>query len=137
MNRNYFYFLVGLGLIIVDQVSKVIASRSTIIFRNYNFAFSLSLPVSVMYLFYAVVLVAIVIYMWYRHRSFSSREWVAWVLILAGSASNIGERLIAGYVKDFIYLFSGVFNIADFYILIGIVMLLLVSGPREHGPDLR
>ena len=57
--------------------------------------------------------------------------YFAWMLIFAGAASNIGERILLGYVRDFIYItfykWTGVYNAADFYILIGIVILLFVN----------
>ncbi len=49
-------------------------------------------------------------------------------LVLAGGLGNTLNRLFKGYVIDFIYFNikgSPVFNLADFYILAGIIMILL------------
>jgi lipoprotein signal peptidase len=52
-------------------------------------------------------------------------------MIFAGAASNIGERILLGYVRDFIYIslykWTGVYNAADGYIILGIVLLLIKS----------
>jgi lipoprotein signal peptidase len=105
-------------------LSKYIAAKAAAIFRNYNFAFSVTLPVWLMYVYYFLILIVIGWYVRSRYRTFSGQEKIAWVLISAGALSNIGERLVLGYVRDFIYFGSGVFNIADFYILLGIGLLL-------------
>jgi len=119
-----FYVLFGLGLIFLDQLSKYIAAHQAAIFRNYNFAFSVALPVWLMYIYYFLILAVIGWYVRSRYRIFSGPEKIAWILISAGALSNIGERLTLGYVRDFIYFGSGVFNIADFFILLGIALLL-------------
>lgn len=119
------YFLVGLGLIVVDQLSKFIAAKGAAIFRNYNFAFSLPVPVQLMFVYYFIILGVIVWYVWSRRGVLTGQDKVAWALIIAGAVSNIGERLALGYVRDFIHIRTGVFNLADFFILFGIVLLLL------------
>jgi len=95
------------------------------VFRNYNFAFSVPLPTPVMYLIYGAVLA---ILGWYLSRNYSGlstiKRW-AWVFIVAGAVSNIGERSAIGYVVDYLYFFTGIFNLADLYILGGVVILLL------------
>jgi signal peptidase II len=61
---------------------------------------------------------------------------VALVLILGGAAGNVIDRLVYGYVIDFIDVFYGswhwpTFNIADSAISVG-AFLLLVDAFREH-----
>ncbi len=56
-------------------------------------------------------------------------EW-GLLLIITGALGNIIDRSINGYVIDFIYLHYGsfywpAFNIADIYITIGIMMIIL------------
>ena len=58
------------------------------------------------------------------------------MLILGGAAGNVIDRLVYGYVIDFIDVFYGswhwpTFNIADSAISVG-VFLLLVDAFREH-----
>ncbi len=64
---------------------------------------------------------------------------VALVLILGGAAGNVIDRLVYGYVIDFIDVFYGswhwpTFNIADSAISVG-AFLLLLDAFREHRKD--
>ena len=56
---------------------------------------------------------------------------MAWVLIFAGAFANVGERVILGYVRDFIYIsffrWTGVYNLADGYIILGVLFLVVPS----------
>ena len=132
MPLTYRYFGFGIGLIIIDQLVKLWATTHAQVFRNYQFAFSLPLPPVVMYFVYALILGVIIWYVKVHYRQFSELEGGAWLMIAAGAISNIGERLFTGYVKDFIYLWNGVFNLADFYILLGIILLFIVRGKIKH-----
>jgi lipoprotein signal peptidase len=134
MLRTYRWVVLGLLLVAADQLSKLWIAQHGQVFRNYQFAFSTPVPLPLMYLIYAVILFLIVWYVATHYHKFTPSESLAWVLILAGAVSNIGERSFTGYVKDFIYLFSGVFNFADFYILFGIVLLFIVRGKLKHSP---
>lgn len=68
---------------------------------------------------------------------------VALVLILGGALGNVYDRVVHGYVVDFIHLYWGqyhfpAFNIADMAITIGAVMLIIdmfrkPSGAADEG----
>ena len=68
------------------------------------------------------------------------------MLALAGAASNLADRLTAGYVTDmleFLFVRFAVFNVADVCVCAGIALLMLslLIRPqewekREHGDDL-
>ncbi len=109
------------GLILIDQFSKIFPKT---IFLNNNFAFSLPVPVVLMYLIYALVLFFMGRHIWKNFKTFSLKELTAWNLIFAGALSNIGERIVLGYVRDWIYIYNGIFNLADGYIIVGIILLL-------------
>ena len=120
-------------LAIFDQASKKIISHQ---FLNRQFAFSLPLPVWLMFLIYAVVILGMVIYCVRNYWQFSSGQSFAWLLIFTGAVLNVGERLVLGYVRDFIYIhffqLVGVYNLADFYILAGLVLLLILPMLTKH-----
>ena len=113
-----------LGLILIDLISKIFPKC---IFQNNNFAFSLPVPIVLMYLIYALVLFFMGRHIWKNFKTFSLKELTAWNLIFAGALSNIGERIILGYVRDWIYIYNGIFNLADGYIIAGIVILIFTS----------
>jgi lipoprotein signal peptidase len=124
----FFLCMFFLALIIADQLIKHFIARR---FLNYNFAFSLPAPVFLIYTIYAVVIAGMIYYVLKNYRQFSFLTKFAWTMIFAGAASNIGERILLGYVRDFIYIslykWTGVYNAADGYIIAGIIILLLLS----------
>ena len=58
-------------------------------------------------------------------------------MIIGGIIGNFFDRLVYGYVIDFLdfYLFGynyPVFNLADSFIVIGIILMLVISFRKEH-----
>jgi signal peptidase II len=103
------------------------------IFYNANFVFSLPVPVVLMYIVYVIVIAIIIYYLCKNFHYLTRVHIIGWGLILGGALSNIGERIMLGSVRDFIYIFSGIFNFADLFIILGIVLLLFRdSGPIEN-----
>ena len=52
------------------------------------------------------------------------------MILCAGAISNVSDRIIRGHVIDFIYFKIGkrntyVFNFGDFYIFIGIILVII------------
>lgn len=132
-----FWFLSGLGLLAIDQISKYLIFRrpqhqasgfkflALRQFQNYNFAFSLPLPKILIYAIYLAGLTAIGVYLWRGRHQLRLWQAAAWALIFIGGLANVAERLVLGYVRDFIYVFyGGILNLADLYILLGIALLL-------------
>lgn len=94
------------------------------LYRNYNFAFSLELPVVIMFAIYFLLVTGLVLYFIRRQDKTTSLK-LAVALILAGALSNIFDRLILGYARDFIAVFWGnIFNLADIFIVLGVLLLL-------------
>lgn len=112
-------------LIFLDQITKRNILFNINIFRNYFFAFSLPIPIELIYSIYFVVLCGIGYYLYKNYLKLNPVQKFAWVLILAGGLSNIVERIFFGFVVDWIYIYQGVFNLADGYIIVGVVLLLL------------
>lgn len=133
-NKTLFGFYFGftaLG-IAVDQIIKLLVQNP---FRNYDFAFSIRLPLPLIYSIYFLVLAAVVIFVAKQNSRLDNLQRFAWSLVLAGALSNVGERIALGYVRDYIYLFGGILNAADFMIIIGIMLLLsgeLFPGLQER-----
>lgn len=78
----------------------------------------------------ALVVIAVLIAWLNRLPAEDLRARVALVLILGGAAGNVIDRLVYGYVIDFIDVFYGswhwpTFNIADSAISVGAALLLL------------
>jgi signal peptidase II len=130
--------IIGIATICVDQTTKYFAYRGKFsgflnLFRpvfgqlllpNYNFAFGIALPHFFAYVLYAIIISAFTI--WYA-RLKSKNNWygIGYSLIIAGAASNLIDRFVFGYVRDFVLAFWGnIFNFADVCIIAGILMII-------------
>ncbi|MDD5489693.1 MAG: signal peptidase II [Candidatus Moranbacteria bacterium] len=128
-NSIQLFFLFAL-LIASDQFSKVLFSENSVC--NKNIAWSVPIAPGVFYFFWMIIFV-ILIYSFLKSRR--PAEKLALVFILSGAVSNIIDRLARGCVIDFIDLkIWPVFNLADIYITIGI-MLLIVIYVKYKIPD--
>lgn len=75
----------------------------------------------------------------YRRGLFSS---VALILIVAGGVGNLIDRIVNGYVVDFLYfrlIDFPVFNVADCFVVVGALMLIVYllffsDGHKEAAP---
>jgi signal peptidase II len=73
------------------------------------------------------------------HRLERERRWeaAAWALVLGGALGNLIDRVLYGYVIDFLDAYYGewhfpAFNVADSAITVGVAMLLIDSfRPRQ------
>lgn len=111
-------------LIFLDQLTKYLVQQ---IFLNYFFAFGLNIPKVLMYGIYVIGIIFVFFQMKNSFKKNMHLESWAWLVILAGALSNTIERLILGFVRDWIFILNGVFNLADGYIILGIAGLLLSS----------
>ncbi len=129
------YFIAGIIIIIIDQLSKlyIIDRHITIIpnFFEFNYTenpggafgignFNLVLITSIL------IVVGIIIFLIKHHKNITN--YIPFILIISGSMGNIFDRIFRGYVIDFIdvniFNFPN-FNIADICIVIGVVILVL------------
>ena len=79
------------------------------------------------------IIASVFICFWLKKLDRSQRwEAVAWSLVLGGALGNLIDRILFGYVIDFLDVYVGewhwpAFNVADSAITVGVVMLLLDS----------
>jgi len=120
-----------------------------IVAHNYGVAFSMFADWSHAWrtrlLIIATLLIALLVFwMWWQSRSRNSLESWLLVIILAGAAGNIWDRIQLGYVVDFIQwyvVFDGkawywpTFNIADACISVAVVMLIVDSFRSKSGHE--
>ena len=85
-------------------------------------------------MFSIIVVISLLIYL-YKKKTYTKFETVGYSLLIAGAVGNLIDRVVYGYVIDYLnfYIFNynfPIFNIADSCIVIGI-MLLFISSWRE------
>jgi len=150
-------------VVLLDQLTKWVASTSLAMHEPVSIAPSLNLTLThnagaaFSFLsqaggwqrwFFAVIAIgaSIAIVFWLR-RVPPGRWWVcaALALVLGGALGNLGDRLVLGYVIDFVDLYYGrwhwpAFNLADSAITVGVAVLLwdaLWGSTRDGAASLR
>ncbi|GAB6046957.1 signal peptidase II [Methyloparacoccus murrellii] len=79
------------------------------------------------------VIASVFIFLWLgKLRPGQRREAIAWALVLGGALGNLIDRILYGYVIDFLDVYLGqwhwpAFNVADSAITVGVALLLLES----------
>lgn len=122
----------------IDLVTGVLDLRYA---ANDDMAFSLLRRVPVdtkmpfFLLFGAIGVIALSV-TWYRRRGAPIAEQAAYVLMLGGAIGNVADRVLRGYVVDFIHLHHWpIFNVADALLVAG-VLLYVLTRARERPPPL-
>ena len=139
----------SLILVVIDQATKIIAQRAVgpvdavrvlpflniVNVRNPGSAFGMFQHAGS--LFFIIITAAVIAALLFIMGTGRSRH-PGLVLVLAGAAGNLIDRLMLGSVRDFIDFHAGrfhwpAFNFADSYITIGIILLFISSLRKAKG----
>ena len=139
-NKVYFYFISSF-IILIDQITKYsilknynkFVNKDFILFKidfvkNYGAAFNIFNGSRVFLSIISIVFSIILIFLILRKNSSNYYELYSYALLLGGTIGNGIDRIINGYVIDFINLNIinfPVFNIADISINVGFIILLI------------
>ena len=139
------FYCMGIAvLIIIDQAVKILVDRYMIFgdtipvinnffhityVQNRGIAFGIFQgKVDVISIATIAAILGIIIYFLKNVKKSNLFERMAYVFIISGAIGNMIDRLLRGYVVDMIDfrgIWSVVFNIADVYINLGVILLLL------------
>lgn len=139
---NYRIIIISIFILLIDQVSKALASIyltlnksidiitnffSLTLTNNYGAAFGI-FKYSNTLLIIATLIILIILYKYMHSFKKNMRNKIAFGFILGGVFGNLIDRIIKGYVVDFLdfKIFNydyPVFNIADIAIVIGVILL--------------
>lgn len=143
--KSLFILIVILALTIIDQIIKYlvvsnisIGSEKIIIdnflkfiyIRNTGAAFGI-LSGNIIFLIFITVLLIFYIVNEMKKNINNNLSLLSFSLILSGALGNLIDRVVRGYVVDYISftLFNremSVFNLADTYITIGVILLIYI-----------
>ncbi|MDD3014099.1 MAG: signal peptidase II [Candidatus Gastranaerophilales bacterium] len=143
---KYYTFLIAILVCIIDQISKYLVSSRLFFAQNislidkylsitkvYNTgaAFSLFENGTKLLIFFSIVVsIALIIYILKKNNKLEPPLLIAWGLILGGTIGNLADRILLGYVIDFIrldFINFPIFNIADISINLGAFLIVLYS----------
>ena len=136
-------YIYSLLLAILDQLSKIILNKVLVLGKSYQ-VFAKFLYITKMYndgisfsmltghrILIILICLAIMIFLYSYMKKFkeNKRNIIAFSLVFGGLFGNLIDRIFRGYVIDFIdfYIFNynyPVFNLADSFIFIGVILLL-------------
>ena len=159
-NKFYFYFIFITSIFLIDRFSKIVIinkseeiSSSEIFsskFINLHliwnegiafglFSFSNSSTYQIMTLF---ILSVILILIFYMLKTNMVSEKIGFILIIGGAIGNLFDRVFYSAVPDFIDIHINnfhwfIFNIADIFITIGVLWLILteIIFKKKHAID--
>ncbi|MDY5058095.1 MAG: signal peptidase II [Bacilli bacterium] len=149
--------IISIILLCIDQISKLLVvnlltkTNSITIIKNFFYltyinndgaAFSILVGKRIFLILIAVLVIVMLIRYIKKNNIQNKLELVSLDLIIGGSLGNLMDRVVRGYVIDFLdfkifnYNFP-IFNLADTFIVIGVFLLLLKEIRKENNLDSR
>lgn len=114
--------LTAFFVVLLDQLSKLFMETRYSVSHNYGAAFGLFQGQRFLLIFAALLVVFLV----FKYRK--EYDYLALGFLLGGTIGNLIDRLLKGYVVDFINLgFWPSFNLADAFSTIGVFLLIYYS----------
>lgn len=105
-------------LVLIDFLSKVYIIRNFNFVKNMGTVFGLFQGHNLAFILINITVILFIVYYLRKENSL--------IFILGGALGNLIDRLIYGYVVDFIDLkIWPSFNLADVFIIMGIILLIL------------
>lgn len=147
--------ILSIIFLIVDQITKILVVNSlvpgenieiiknifSIIYtNNTGAAFSILLGKRIFLIVVAVLIIGVLLYYIKRNKIEKKIDIIALSFVIGGSLGNLIDRIVRGYVIDFISIKIGnynfpIFNVADILIVIGVFLLLLSSRRRQSDDN--
>ena len=86
----------------------------------------------------SLIIISFIIYYMCKNKPKSKLEKIGYSMILSGSFGNLFDRIIYGYVVDFLdfYIFGydyPIFNLADCFIFVGVMLLIIYTWRCNDG----
>ena len=138
--RKLYFLSLSIFIILIDQLTKylmfynyrIFIQKDFLLFRldfvkNYGAAFNIFSGNRIFLSFISIIFSIILIYLLLRKNTSKSLDLYSYSFILGGSIGNGMDRILNGFVIDFInlnFINFPVFNIADISINIGFIFLL-------------
>ena len=118
---------VALIVVLIDQVTKLLAERFFNVVENTGAAYGLLEGWRLLFVGVALL----VIYLIFHYRK--EMDNLGLGLLLGGTIGNLIDRLFFSYVADFIFIgrITGWFNVADAANLVGVAIIILKSMKKK------
>ena len=150
MKKKIFIFTVlSFLIVLIDRVVKILVNRYISLNKvidiiknfiyitnvhNHGAAFSIMYGERIMLILISIVFLGLIIYYIKKHNKYN----IEFIFVVGGLIGNLIDRIIFGYVIDYIgvsifkYNFP-IFNIADSFIVIGALIFVLRKDKKQVG----
>ena len=146
-------FILTIVFLIIDIVSKLVVSKLMDVYdsiviikdffnityvRNTGAAWSIFEGETLGIIIVSLLIIFFIIYYISKNKPKNKFEIIGYSLILGGALGNLLDRIIYGYVVDFLdfYIFGydyPIFNLADSFIFIGVLILIICTWRCNDG----
>ena len=112
----------------INESIKIFDFLSLTYVHNIGAAFSMLEGGRWLFIILAIIALNIIYIVFIKDKNLSNFEIVTYALLLSGIIGNLIDRILYGYVIDFINITIfdfAIFNIADSFIVISVILLLL------------
>lgn len=142
--KNNFLMIIAIILVLMDQIIKIVIStklyNSTIMLipyvlnltyvQNTGAAFGIGSNSTSMFIVVNIIVIGLITYFAFSKKEEISKSiLIALYLIIAGGISNLIDRIVRGFVIDYIDISPlikyPVFNLADVFIVIGCIIIAI------------
>ena len=137
-------FIISIFLIILDFISKLLIFNFFLIpnflyltfVTNTGTFWGLFSNINIFFMILSIIVLSLLIYIITVKTTLNKLNIILYSLVISGIIGNLIDRIIRGYVVDFIgikifnYNFP-IFNFADIYIVIGVLLFILIGEKYE------
>jgi signal peptidase II len=140
MNKKKISIIIGIIIILIDQITKIILANKNIIIipnilkfsytENRGVAFGIGTGNIIIIILANIIILGIIIrFLKEKQEQINFKILFVLIMILSGGISNLIDRIFRGYVIDYIdinlFNFPN-FNIADISITLGTITLIVI-----------
>lgn len=122
--------LINIYMNLNDSINIINNFFSLTYVHNYGAAFSMLNGARCLFIIITIIALNVIYIYFIKNKNLNKYEIVAYSMLLAGIIGNLIDRVVFGYVIDFFdFIIFGydfaIFNIADSFIVVSVILLLL------------
>lgn len=127
------------NLMYVGQSFQIVKSFFNITYvKNTGAAWSILSGRTWLLILVSLVIISFIIFYIFKNKPKSKLEKISYSMVLGGAIGNLLDRIIYGYVVDFLdFNIFGydypIFNLADSFILVGVIILVIYTWRCNDG----
>lgn len=117
---KYFVFLNEPKFVVIPKWLSIIYTKNT------GTLFGIAQGSNMVFIVTSLIIIFLILFIMFKKIDKYSFKRKLWQLVLAGGISNLIDRIFRGFVIDYVSIkFFGVCNLADFCIVIGVILLAI------------